>query len=158
MMLVCACKTKSVSDDVFIFKEKKRLLWWQKHYFKMRIFWHVVGWFAVICCPRNSDRNSQVKSDFSWGFFFSLSFCSFRESRWYSPLAAISVPVWWQHITYRKRPRHILLKSSHVSDAGDLDCKKSKFRVVIERTIIVQTSLPKIVVVWVSNQRSRSCR
>lgn len=23
VMLVCACKTKSVSDDVFIFKEKK---------------------------------------------------------------------------------------------------------------------------------------
>lgn len=32
----------------------------------MRIFWHVVGWFAVICSPRNSDLNPQVKSDFSF--------------------------------------------------------------------------------------------
>lgn len=32
----------------------------------MRIFWHVVGWFAVICCPRNLDLNLQVKSHFSF--------------------------------------------------------------------------------------------
>lgn len=53
-MLVCVWKTKSVSDDVFIFKKK---LYYdeKKHYFKMRIFWHVVGWFAVIHCPRNTD-------------------------------------------------------------------------------------------------------
>lgn len=45
-------RKKSVSDDVFIF-QKNFFYDGKKYYFKMRIFWHVVGWFGLIRCPRN---------------------------------------------------------------------------------------------------------